>query len=205
MTWTFQQNGTGDTNVNSKVFDDTTNQYTITASAYQSITFNSNQSQITDAAASTTSSNDLYVKDDGGSGYNLETGLGLTSDTPDHEITYTHGILLNFGSLTPVSITIGSVQSGSDDAAGVYAFNPLTDTGTLIGTILGNASNTTVSLAGQTGSTFMVTELNNHSGANILLGPVVASVPEPLTAVLAGIGGLLSAGYALRRRRSRLA
>jgi hypothetical protein len=205
----WQENGGGDLG-DSRSFSHSG--FTVTAAAYQGGGVNqSGYGNLTGTwSASAGSTNELFAKNGGGRGNSGETGLGLSSDTSgDHEITYGHGILLDFTKVKgdqPFTISFASVQASSGDKAGVYDIA----TGKLVGTIDGgNLASITIG-PGATDYKYLVTEVvkphNGDSDPNILLGPISLTpieqqvIPEPSNLAIWALSALGFLGCGLHRR-----
>jgi hypothetical protein len=210
LTW--QENGAGDVGV-SKSF--TQSGFTLTATAYQGGGVNQNgYGNLTGAwSASPATGNDLYAKNGGGTGNSGETGLGLTSDkSGEHEITYGHGILIDFSKVNtdqPYTISFASVQSSSGDMAGVYDIA----TGKLFGMIdAGGVTSITIG-PGATDAKYLVTEVakpnGGNSNPNVMLGGISLAatgeqvIPEPSTLAIWAVGALALLGCRLHRLGSK--
>ena len=112
----FNFTSASDTGVYTKTYTAGCPVQTITATAIQGIAIDQTTHALTNAGTvSTTGNNTLYEKaNTPTTGTGAETGLGLDSDgTGDHEITYSHGIKLDFSAIPmgPYSqVTFGSVN-----------------------------------------------------------------------------------------------
>jgi hypothetical protein len=137
-----------------------------------------------------------------------ETGLGIANDpTGDHEITPYSTIKLDLTSyfsshpVVPVTITIGSVQSGEGFAIFGGSGGPTTELYQKNGSgpQATYSFTATASQVVSSGETFYVTATWN----NVLLEGVNVAVPEPGSFTLALTGLTAMAGIAWRRRRNR--
>lgn len=228
VTINFQENGTGDLGTTGPsgngTFTDKLNDVTVTATAYYEQYDHVNHAWTWNQGAPNGQSNDLFAKST--TNDISETGLGLTSDTVNQEITYGHGILLTFSNLdTSKSITFnfGSLQlhgGKPSDQGAVYNFNG--GIGSLVGTASPGDVQTSgpskglalvTTTPGASTESFLITELNQPwcDNPNVLLASVIftpesggvhtTSVPEPSTLAIGTVGALAFLGYGVRRRR----
>lgn len=211
VTFTFQENGTGDLGTSGPLGKGTftVDGLTITTTAYTGIkvAHQSGRFQYSSLAnggyGTAAGAPDLYAKFTSGNA--SETGLGLAND-PQHEVKYGYGILIDFSQVKgyqPFQVSFGSVQSASNDVAAVYDYS----TGNLVSTFDTNG-NATITIGGNPATTdyqYLFTEANNQ-GHNVLLTSVslhamsIASVPEPSSMLIVAVGGIGFLGYGLRRR-----
>jgi len=132
-----------------------------------------------------------------------ESGLGTQPDT-DHEINSMQAVSV-FASTSILDMTIGSVQKNEGFAVyslGGFLLGSFVKTDNTATTVYDVFAASGVTAANLAAGVYIHGLGNDAQGRNVLIDTVTtASVPEPSTLAIAGLGALGMIGYGIRRRK----